>query len=57
MLSRKKGDIAAAIQIAKELEKETGVPVSWDQIINAGTPGVVSMAEIQMRGKSNEEKK
>lgn len=49
MLARKKADISAAIRIAKELTAETGVQVTWDQIVNANTPGVTSLAEITAR--------
>jgi len=49
MLTRKGGDIANAIQIAKDITKKTGVNITWDQIINAGTPGVVTMAELDKR--------
>jgi capsid protein len=55
MLARKKGDILTAIEIAADLTKATGVTVSWDQIINAGTPGVVSMAEIDKRESAKQE--
>jgi capsid protein len=49
MLDRKESDIDLAIVRAKRLTAKHGIPVSWDQIINAGTPGVISMAEIETR--------
>ena len=57
MLARKKRDILTAIEIAADLTKTTGVTVSWDQIINAGTPGVISMAEIDKRESAKQEAK
>lgn len=57
MLSRKQSDVLAAIAVAKEITRQTGVAVSWDQIINAGTPGVISMAEIETRENAKQEAK
>jgi capsid protein len=57
VIDAKVRNIEYAMVKARELSERQKQPVSWDQIISAGTPGVVTMAELDKRAEEKKKEK